>query len=80
MQISNFVKYAGMIGTTRPTHYHVLFDEVGFSADDPQELVHSLSYAYQTSTTAGYVYSINILEIVLFFKVYILCVVHNPKP
>ncbi|XP_043809276.1 protein argonaute 4 isoform X2 [Manihot esculenta] len=36
--------HAGMIGTTRPTHYHVLLDEVGFSADDLQDLVHSLSY------------------------------------
>ncbi|KAL0460899.1 UNVERIFIED_CONTAM: protein argonaute 4 [Sesamum latifolium] len=36
--------HAGMIGTTRPTHYHVLLDEVGYSADDLQELVHSLSY------------------------------------
>ncbi|KAL7227320.1 hypothetical protein ACSBR1_022208 [Camellia fascicularis] len=36
---------AGMIGTTRPTHYHVLLDEVGFLADDLQEL-------YQRSTTA----------------------------
>ncbi|XP_074285545.1 protein argonaute 4-like [Silene latifolia] len=44
--------HAGMIGTTRPTHYHVLFDEVGFSPDDLQELVHSLSYVYQRSTTA----------------------------
>lgn len=44
--------HAGMIGTTRPTHYHVLYDEVGFSADDLQELVHSLSYVYQRSTTA----------------------------
>ncbi|GMG98835.1 hypothetical protein Nepgr_000675 [Nepenthes gracilis] len=43
---------AGMIGTTRPTHYHVLLDEVGFSPDDLQELVHSLSYVYQRSTTA----------------------------
>jgi hypothetical protein len=42
MQISIFVGYAGMIGTIRPTHYHVLFDEVGFSVDDRQELVHSL--------------------------------------
>jgi eukaryotic translation initiation factor 2C len=48
MKISIFVRYARMIGTTRPTHYLELFDEVGFSADDPQELVHSLSYAYQT--------------------------------
>ncbi|KAJ4839043.1 Protein argonaute 4B [Turnera subulata] len=44
--------HAGMIGTTRPTHYHVLFDQLGFSADDLQELVHSLSYVYQRSTTA----------------------------
>ncbi|KAK3010746.1 hypothetical protein RJ639_011299 [Escallonia herrerae] len=44
--------HAGMIGTTRPTHYHVLHDELGFSADDMQEFVHSLSYVYQRSTTA----------------------------
>ncbi|KAJ6846013.1 protein argonaute 4B-like [Iris pallida] len=43
---------AGMIGTTRPTHYHVLHDEIGFAPDDLQELVHSLSYVYQRSTTA----------------------------
>ncbi|KAI4305845.1 hypothetical protein L6164_029185 [Bauhinia variegata] len=44
--------HAGMIGTSRPTHYHVLMDEIGFSPDDLQELVHSLSYVYQRSTTA----------------------------
>ncbi|KAK3031507.1 hypothetical protein RJ639_036021 [Escallonia herrerae] len=44
--------HAGMIGTTRPTHYHVLHDELGFSTDDMQEFVHSLSYVYQRSTTA----------------------------
>ncbi|KAF5751651.1 hypothetical protein HS088_TW02G00667 [Tripterygium wilfordii] len=44
--------HAGMIGTTRPTHYQVLFDEVGFSPDELQELVHHLSYVYQRSTTA----------------------------
>ncbi|XP_021815302.1 protein argonaute 4A-like [Prunus avium] len=44
--------HAGMIGTTRPAHYHVLYDELGFSADNVQELVHSLSYVYQRSTTA----------------------------
>jgi eukaryotic translation initiation factor 2C len=41
--------HAGMIGTTRPTHYHVLYDEIGFSADELQELVHSLSYVYVVS-------------------------------
>jgi hypothetical protein len=74
MQISIFVGYAGMLGTTRPTHYHVLFDEVGFFADDSHELVHSLSYASQTSTIVVYVYRINILQIVIFFKVYVLYV------
>ncbi|RAL43137.1 hypothetical protein DM860_009919 [Cuscuta australis] len=44
--------HAGMIGTTRPTHYHVLMDDVSFSPDELQELVHSLSYVYQRSTTA----------------------------
>ncbi|KAJ6829192.1 protein argonaute 16-like [Iris pallida] len=44
--------HAGMIGTSRPTHYHVLLDEIGFSPDDLQQLVHSLSYVYQRSTTA----------------------------
>ncbi|KAL6580764.1 hypothetical protein OROMI_006687 [Orobanche minor] len=33
-----------MSGTTRPTHYHVLLNEVGFSQDDLQEIVYSLSY------------------------------------
>ncbi|KAK1664254.1 hypothetical protein QYE76_052413 [Lolium multiflorum] len=42
----------GTIGTTRPTHYQVLHDEIGFSPDELQELVHSLSYVYQRSTTA----------------------------
>ncbi|OMO91480.1 Argonaute/Dicer protein, PAZ [Corchorus olitorius] len=44
--------HAGVIGTSRPTHYHVLLDQIGISADDLQELVHSLSYVYQRSTTA----------------------------
>ncbi|KAB1220983.1 Protein argonaute 4B [Morella rubra] len=43
---------AGMIGTSRPAHYHVLIDEIGFSPDDLQNLIHSLSYVYQRSTTA----------------------------
>lgn len=44
--------HAGMIGTSRPAHYHVLIDEIGFSPDDLQNLIHSLSYVYQRSTTA----------------------------
>ncbi|GLT94085.1 hypothetical protein SLE2022_118450 [Rubroshorea leprosula] len=44
--------HAGMIGTSRPAHYHVLLDEIGFTPDDLQNLIHSLSYVYQRSTTA----------------------------
>ncbi|WOH13627.1 hypothetical protein DCAR_0833143 [Daucus carota subsp. sativus] len=43
---------AGMVGTTRPTHYHVLLDEIGFSPDEMQKFVHFLCYQYQGSTTA----------------------------
>lgn len=43
---------AGPIGTSRPTHYHVLLDENSFTVDDLQILVHVLSYVYQRSTTA----------------------------
>ncbi|KAG5387212.1 hypothetical protein IGI04_012924 [Brassica rapa subsp. trilocularis] len=31
-------------GTSRPAHYHVLLDEIGFSPDELQNLIHSLSY------------------------------------
>ncbi|XP_052208551.1 protein argonaute 16 [Diospyros lotus] len=44
--------HAGLMGTSRPAHYHVLLDEIGFSPDDLQNLVLSLSYVYQRSTTA----------------------------
>ncbi|XP_048137588.1 protein argonaute 16-like [Rhodamnia argentea] len=44
--------HAGMIGTSRPAHYHVLIDEIGFSANGLQNLIHSLCYVYQRSTTA----------------------------
>ncbi|PPR97743.1 hypothetical protein GOBAR_AA22927 [Gossypium barbadense] len=47
--------YAGMIGITRQTYHHVLLDQAGFSTDDLQEFVHSLSYMYQRSTTAIFV-------------------------
>lgn len=43
IELNCFVTWS-LQGTTRPTHYHVLLDEVGFSADELQELVHSLSY------------------------------------
>ncbi|KAL6559347.1 hypothetical protein OROGR_004464 [Orobanche gracilis] len=39
-------------GTLRPTHYHVLLNEIGFSLDDIQELINSLSYVFQRSNNA----------------------------
>ncbi|XP_071730034.1 protein argonaute 16-like [Rutidosis leptorrhynchoides] len=42
----------GMIGTSRPAHYHVLIDEIGFSPDALQNLILSLSYVYQRSSSA----------------------------
>ncbi|CAD6225494.1 unnamed protein product [Miscanthus lutarioriparius] len=46
---------AGPIGTSRPTHYHVLLDEIGFSTDNLQKLVLSLSYVHQRSTATIFV-------------------------
>lgn len=42
--------HAGIQGTSRPAHYHVLFDENGFSADAMQMLTNSLCYTYARCT------------------------------
>ncbi|KAL8458016.1 hypothetical protein ACS0TY_035769 [Phlomoides rotata] len=54
LQCTNFYMCAhtARIGTSRPTHYHILLDEIGFSSDDLQELIHSLSYVFQRSNRA----------------------------
>ncbi|KAG8378708.1 hypothetical protein BUALT_Bualt07G0013300 [Buddleja alternifolia] len=54
LQSTNFYMcpHTSRIGTARPIHYHVLLDEIGFSSDDLQELIHSLSYAFQRSNSA----------------------------
>uniref|UniRef100_A0A803LRK3 Uncharacterized protein n=1 Tax=Chenopodium quinoa TaxID=63459 RepID=A0A803LRK3_CHEQI len=44
--------HGGMIGTLRPVHYHVLLDEIGFSPNELQNFIHSLSYVYQRSSHA----------------------------
>ncbi|CAM6087810.1 unnamed protein product [Calypogeia fissa] len=44
--------HAGLIGTSRPTHYHVLYDEIGFTSDELQQLTHCLCYSYARCTTA----------------------------
>ncbi|CAK9297677.1 unnamed protein product [Gordionus sp. m RMFG-2023] len=38
--------HAGIQGTSRPTHYHVLWDDNNFSADDFQSLTYALCHTY----------------------------------
>lgn len=42
--------HAGIKGTSRPTHYHVLFDENNFKADELQTLTNNLCYTYARCT------------------------------
>nr|CAD1818337.1 unnamed protein product [Ananas comosus var. bracteatus] len=42
--------HAGIQGTSRPTHYHVLFDENRFTADGLQMLTNKLCYTYARCT------------------------------
>lgn len=44
--------HSGIQGTTRPTHYHVLFDENNFKSDEIQEITYKLCYLYAKSTSA----------------------------
>ena len=41
-----------MQGTTRPTHYYVVHDEIGFKADDLQGLTNAVSYMFARATKA----------------------------
>ncbi|KAJ1294155.1 hypothetical protein BS78_01G124300 [Paspalum vaginatum] len=42
--------HSGIQGTSRPTHYHVLYDENQFSADALQTLTYNLCYTYARCT------------------------------
>ncbi|GMH17535.1 hypothetical protein Nepgr_019376 [Nepenthes gracilis] len=42
--------HAGIKGTSRPAHYHVLLDENNFSADELQSLTNNLCYTYARCT------------------------------
>ncbi|MCD9643066.1 hypothetical protein HAX54_030183 [Datura stramonium] len=46
--------HAAGAGTSRPIQYFVLLDEIGFSSDNVQELVHCLCYVSQRCTSAIY--------------------------
>ncbi|KAI9243621.1 Piwi domain-containing protein [Phascolomyces articulosus] len=42
--------HSGLQGTSRPTHYHVLYDENKFTPDSLQELSYRLTYIYGRAT------------------------------
>lgn len=44
--------HAGLQGTSRPTHYHVLYDDNKFTPDSLQELTYRLCYIYGRATRA----------------------------
>ncbi|RIA84423.1 Piwi domain-containing protein [Glomus cerebriforme] len=44
--------HPGLQGTSRPTHYHVLFDQNGFYADSLQTLSYNLCYVFARCTRA----------------------------
>lgn len=50
--------HAGLIGTARPTHYTVLVDDNGFTADTLQQLTNGLSYSFARATRSVSIVSI----------------------
>jgi eukaryotic translation initiation factor 2C len=47
-----FAAHGGLQGTTKPTHYYVIHDEIGFGADNLQVLTNALSYMFARATKA----------------------------
>ncbi|KAF8895907.1 argonaute-like protein [Gymnopilus junonius] len=44
--------HGGLQGTTKPTHYYVVYDSIGFQADELQVLTNSVSYLFARATKA----------------------------
>lgn len=47
-----FAAHGGLQGTTRPTHYYVVHDEIGFDANQLQTLTNDVSYMFARATKA----------------------------
>ena len=48
--VCNIVFSFVLQGTSRPTHYHVLYDDNGFDADSLQQLTYQLCHVYARCT------------------------------
>ncbi|CAO3587528.1 unnamed protein product [Absidia cylindrospora] len=44
--------HAGLLGTSRPVHYHVIYDDNKFTSDSLQELTYRLCYMYGRCTSS----------------------------
>ncbi|KIY67428.1 argonaute-like protein [Cylindrobasidium torrendii FP15055 ss-10] len=42
--------HAGLQGTTRPTHYYVVHDDIGFKPDEIQQMTNHISYMFTRAT------------------------------
>jgi eukaryotic translation initiation factor 2C len=49
---TRLLAHGGLQGSTRPTHYYVVHDEIGFNADTIQSLTNSVSYMFARATKA----------------------------
>ncbi|KAG8490487.1 hypothetical protein CXB51_016080 [Gossypium anomalum] len=62
--------HAGMIGITRQTHYHVLLDQAGFSADDLQDRGQFMKIrdGSETSSSHGGMYAPGVISVPQLFR------------
>lgn len=44
--------HGGLVGSTKPTHYYVVCNEMGLKADDLQGLTNNISYTFARATKA----------------------------
>lgn len=50
--LMQIVAMSGLQGTTRPTHYYVVHDEIGIGSDQLQALTNDISYMFARATKA----------------------------